>query len=582
MATIGDLTVKLQADTRQFERRMSMASQLTQGFARKAKTAGIAFGVGMAAATASAVLLVKSVGELAQKIGEMSDEAKKFGISLEALQRLQYAAKLSGVEAGTLQGGLTKLTKSLIEAKDEGSSAAVALDKLGLSAEALASMGIDEAYTAIGSAIKDVGSQSEQAEIAFALFGKTGIDQLNALRENITGFQAEFDQLGLTLTDSQVSAVEGFGDSIDRFEAMWSGLKNQVVAALADPFSQFISDIQKAIIEMGGLRVVAKDISTFLIAAFKNVASVVGQMVKLINEARRAVVATKMIYQEMKDSFSGLKLPGQGSGFSLSSTISPDAIQSANVETPKISSEYMALSEEYKSLTTTTDRYNSVLENIMSKPQTALKSYVPTIEKVNKATEQLSKTMVKSNDMISGMIDGMKNERVGSELNRILGADINAQFGGLSRTEMELNKNFSDEVRQANPTISEESLQKLLPFQESRPDTTYFDELVRGIFSQVQGGQLSTGEFNNQLENVQGLSQGMGLQFQGVVEELRKFGENAGLVSKDASKLEIKVTADKGFALELMNSENVKAYIQGEANTAVAMAMGSSATKVGR
>jgi hypothetical protein len=66
------------------------------------------------------------------------------------------------------------------------------------------------------------------------------------------------------------------------------------------------------------------------------------------------------------------------------------------------------------------------------------------------------------------------------------------------------------------------------------------------------------------------------------VEELRKFGENAGLVSKDASKLEIKVTADKGFALELMNSENVKAYIQGEANTAVAMAMGSSATKVGR
>jgi len=582
VATIGDLTVKLQADTRQFERRMSMASQLTQGFARKAKTAGIAFGVGMAAATASAVLLVKSVGELAQKIGEMSDEAKKFGISLEALQRLQYAAKLSGVEAGTLQGGLTKLTKSLIEAKDEGSSAAVALDKLGLSAEALASMGIDEAYTAIGSAIKDVGSQSEQAEIAFALFGKTGIDQLNALRENITGFQAEFDQLGLTLTDSQVSAVEGFGDSIDRFEAMWSGLKNQVVAALADPFSQFISDIQKAIIEMGGLRVVAKDISTFLIAAFKNVASVVGQMVKLINEARRAVVATKMIYQEMKDSFSGLKLPGQGSGFSLSSTISPDAIQSANVETPKISSEYMALSEEYKSLTTTTDRYNSVLENIMSKPQTALKSYVPTIEKVNKATEQLSKTMVKSNDMISGMIDGMKNERVGSELNRILGADINAQFGGLSRTEMELNKNFSDEVRQANPTISEESLQKLLPFQESRPDTTYFDELVRGIFSQVQGGQLSTGEFNNQLENVQGLSQGMGLQFQGVVEELRKFGENAGLVSKDASKLEIKVTADKGFALELMNSENVKAYIQGEANTAVAMAMGSSATKVGR
>lgn len=582
MATIGDLTVKLQADTRQFERRMSMASKLTQGFASKAKTAGIAFGVGMAAATASAVLLLKSVGDLAGKIGEMADEAKKFGISLQALQSLQYAAKLSGVEASVLQGGLVKLTKSLIDAQQEGSGASVALAKLGLSAQELAGMGVDKAYLEISDAIKDVGSQSEQAEIAFALFGKTGIDQLNALRENISGFQTEFDQLGLTLTDSQVSAVEGFGDNLDRFEAMWSGLKNQVVAALADPFSQFISDIQKAIIEMGGLKVVAKDISDFLIAAFKNVASVVGQMVKLINEARRAVVATKMIYQEVKDSFSGLKLPGQGGGFNLSSNISPNAVQSANVETPKISSEFMALSEEYKSLTATTDRYNSVLENIISKPQTALQSYVPTIEKVNKATEKLSKTMTKSNDMISGMIDGLRNEKVGGELNRILGAEINQQFGGLSRTEMDLNKNFADEVRQANPTISEESLQKLLPFKENRPDTLYFDELVRGIFNQVQGGQLSTGEFDSQLENVQGLAQGMGLQFQGVVDELRKFGENAGLVSKDASKLEIKVTADKGFALELMNSENVKAYIQGEASTAVAMAMGSSATKVGR
>src|SRR5262245_9567783 len=128
---IGSLRVVLGADTAAFETGLKNAQKSLSGFSRNfdtiAKTAGLAF-------TAVAAGIVASVKRVINEADELNKAAQKFGVPVEQLSALKYAADLADVSFESLGKGLGKLSKAMLSgAADPAGEAAKNFAALGIS-----------------------------------------------------------------------------------------------------------------------------------------------------------------------------------------------------------------------------------------------------------------------------------------------------------------------------------------------------------------------------------------------------------------------------------------------------------------
>lgn len=66
---------------------------------------------------------------------DLADMSQRAGVSVEALSELGFAAEQSGADIETLEGGLRKMQKQVVEAASGSESAREALGKLGLTVD---------------------------------------------------------------------------------------------------------------------------------------------------------------------------------------------------------------------------------------------------------------------------------------------------------------------------------------------------------------------------------------------------------------------------------------------------------------
>jgi hypothetical protein len=118
----------------------------------------------------------------------MNTLAQRTGITVGALQALQMAAKLSGVDDAT--GALQKLTVAIGTAAESGKTEA--FTKLGLDFQALQSMAPEEQFKAVQSAIAGLATPAERAAAAVSLFGKSGVELLPLLAGLFPQLQTAF------------------------------------------------------------------------------------------------------------------------------------------------------------------------------------------------------------------------------------------------------------------------------------------------------------------------------------------------------------------------------------------------------
>jgi len=570
MALIGELVTRLKADATQFNSQMALATSRGQEFGNRMKTVGKVVGIAFVAMAASAALVIREIVQVAEEIDKLAKRAKKFGGDVSSFQRLEFVASLAGVEISKLESGMSRLVKGMADAKRGVGEAGEAFDTLGLSVSDLDKMSVDKQYLAIAEAINKIPAANKQAQLSVDLFGRSGVEQLNLLREVSKKSLEEFDSLGLSLSNEQAGMVEQLDDNLTRLGAVWGGFKDQVVVALAEPFGDFLEDLKTAIQEMGGFKEIAKDVAIVIRDAFESTARIAGSLINLLNSARRAGVAARIqLLESQRDSLSS---KGSTFGFNFSRS----AAQVGSKSNPEVSSlagiekTLEGLNKEYSRLTISSDKVDSVFNKLFDRGSKGLTSFIEPIFKASDKLTDFAGTVEKSNSAINGMIDGIKGQKVGEELQRILGVEIQQAFGGLSRAQIETNNEYAKQVKRANPNISDAKLQASLPFQTSSQDTTTFDASVRGLFTDVQSKKISSQDFSRSIGGIQSSAVGLGPQFTGVVDELRKFGEAAGLVSKQAQKLEITVSASKGFDLQILNSENIRAYIKDQSKIGIA------------
>lgn len=175
---------------------------------------------------------------------KLSDE---LGISTEALLGFQHAAELTGTSNETLAKGLQRLVRRLGEAKAGLGEGRKGLEALGLDATKMAEMSADEALMVIADRIAGIGTASERAAAAYALFGRQGQELMNFFmggRGYLEAMRKEVDALGASFSRTDLRKIEEANDAMARMQKSLSGIKGSITIALAPTLTSLANKLQ--------------------------------------------------------------------------------------------------------------------------------------------------------------------------------------------------------------------------------------------------------------------------------------------------------------------------------------------------
>jgi hypothetical protein len=181
-----------------------------------------------AGAIAGATALAYVVQQVGTQMRAAREAAKALGTDVEGFTSIQFAAKVAGVSADALKGGLLKL-QSVVHAS--GGESARVFDQLGLSAEALKKLPIDQAIGQIAEKLKAIQDPAKQSRLGIELFGDKYAELQQLLNKGDKGIKAFSDAAlaaGISFNAIDSAKVIEAQEGLSRLSGMWDGLKNSL------------------------------------------------------------------------------------------------------------------------------------------------------------------------------------------------------------------------------------------------------------------------------------------------------------------------------------------------------------------
>lgn len=241
-SVIGALRVYLGLNSAQFTKGLANAQTSLGKFG---SVAARGFTAVAAAATVAAGALGVAVKGAIDHADALSKASQKAGVAVEALSRLEYAAKLSDVSLEGLTGGLQKLNKSMADVA-AGGGPATAFAALGIAVKDAAG-NLRDPIAVFGDVADRFGRIEDGATktaLAMAIFGKSGaelIPLLNSGRDGLKEMADESDRLGATISTKTARGAERFNDTLTKIGQQLQGVVNKVMVA-ALPALQSLAD----------------------------------------------------------------------------------------------------------------------------------------------------------------------------------------------------------------------------------------------------------------------------------------------------------------------------------------------------
>jgi hypothetical protein len=202
------------------------------------------FGKSLAAAV-SVGAIVNGFKSIIDSMDQLVKDSQKIGVTAEELQRLRYAADLSGVAAEQLDAALGKLAVNMSKLGDEGNDAGQALKKMGVESG-------DSALTAlkkISDQVESMPDGMEKLALVTQQFGKAAgpdmIPLLNAGGQALQDLANEADRFGGVLSGGVIAQAEAFNDNLSRLQRTATGATAQLTAGMLPAlraFSQSLVD----------------------------------------------------------------------------------------------------------------------------------------------------------------------------------------------------------------------------------------------------------------------------------------------------------------------------------------------------
>ena len=280
-AKIGGDASGLQRALGNAQRAVGGAGQSMERLRRVGVRAFQALGAAAAAATAALVAFTRSGLQL---VDEQAKLARSLDASIDGVRGVQIAAKDAGIASGALASSLQMLNARTAEAARGTGSAAAAMERLGLDAQALMRMDVDERIAVIADRMQELGFSAAQAQDElgqlgirnrqFALLMMQGGDAVRAARR-------EVDDYGLSINQIEAQRVEQANDAFRRLGRIIEAVRIELAVQLSPVLIRVSDRFNQMVREAGGLRDVVRP-------SIRVVTELIGV---LANAVRRAQIA---------------------------------------------------------------------------------------------------------------------------------------------------------------------------------------------------------------------------------------------------------------------------------------------------
>jgi hypothetical protein len=214
LQAMADATKRVEANTRELS---TAAQSSTSVYRELAATLGIGLGAGAA---------VMGVRELVSSMLAFGDQlqatSEKTGMSVEQVQKLAHVAQQSSTTLDAMAGSAQNLQQRLGDGDD---SAAGAMDKLGVNAQAFLQLDTYQQMMGLSDAIRGVQDPTERAAIAADLFGKTWKEIMPALTSDMRAL----GESASLMSKETVAMLDDAGDA-------WDALKTKATVWTAEVY----------------------------------------------------------------------------------------------------------------------------------------------------------------------------------------------------------------------------------------------------------------------------------------------------------------------------------------------------------
>lgn len=300
----------LEKETKELGETAKKTDKETKSFAKGLGT-NLAKGAAVAAAAiaAAAAAIFSFVNDTTAGIDATNKLATALGLPVEELQRLQFAAERSGVEAEKLKAGVLKVNAALLGLQEGAAGpASQALEDLGLGLSDLEGLSTTNQIGLIGDRLQEIGNEAERSALSARIFGEeAGPAMASLLAEGQAGLEALGAQAKNVLTQEEADRASAFQDSLTNLSSVIDGIVQQIAVDLIPPIMEMIEGLQMWLTEneelvdqvqvfIGlGLEVVLTLLADLfnavmsevqiLVAIFKPLISFVVSLIKRVDEA---------------------------------------------------------------------------------------------------------------------------------------------------------------------------------------------------------------------------------------------------------------------------------------------------------
>lgn len=237
--SLGTLTLDLVARTGGWVQGMDKSQRTSRRWRRQVERdmQQVSRAIKVAAAAAiGAFTLMARTGQTF--VDSQAKAADSLDGTIDGLRAAQIVAGDYNVSSEQLVSTVQRLNRELAGARDGTGNAAEALERLGLSADQLLAMDVDQRMATIANAVQQMGLSSAETGDLLRDLGVRNQDLINVLRGGGDAFAAareEVNEYGLSLSRLDAARVERTNDAIGRLPRLLEPIRTQLAVSLADP-----------------------------------------------------------------------------------------------------------------------------------------------------------------------------------------------------------------------------------------------------------------------------------------------------------------------------------------------------------
>jgi hypothetical protein len=211
---------RVEKQTEDFRKSFETKMESVSSLAKKALGAFVAF-QGLA-----------GLREFTNSVDAIIKSSRALGESAEAFANIAGKASLAGISTEVLQTGLHRLQRALADAQSGSGEAADALAQLGMSADELIGLPLEEKLKKIVTAMQSLNQESREA-VAHALFGRSGYEFLKLRPQDLEGGAGLMARTLGAIGETGRKQIEELNDSFTRMGGVAKSISTLIVASLA-------------------------------------------------------------------------------------------------------------------------------------------------------------------------------------------------------------------------------------------------------------------------------------------------------------------------------------------------------------